>query len=124
VATVLIGSSPFTITSADVFPIGSGGANQPSTHVIQGVSAAFAGTGLIIKGRVIGSALAFTPIPYDRRNIASVASDDTVASAALTANFIIKVDSTGLDIAIDASAGGWSGGSMAIGYKILSGADA
>lgn len=123
-ATVLIGSSPFTIASADTFPIGSGGPNQPSTHVIQGVSAAFAGTGLVIKGRVIGSNLAYTNIPYDRRSLAGVAQDDTVVIAPLTGSFIIKIDSSGLDIAIDASAGGWSGGSMAIGYHIVSGADA
>lgn len=122
-ATKIITSQPFTINTGDIFPFGSGNPNQPSTCIAQGTNAAFSGTGLVLKARVSGSGLAFVPLPYSRRDLAGAASDDTTVTAPLAGDFIIKFDCSGLDFEFDNSVG-YTSGSFAIGYKILSGPDA
>lgn len=61
--------------------------------------ATLAGAAVAVQGRVLGAPdTAYKPIPYKRRALLGVASDDTVVSAALGTSFIIQIDCAGMDI--------------------------
>jgi hypothetical protein len=51
-----------------------------------------------VQGRLGGSSGTFVPIPYKRRVLNGVASDDTIVSAAITTNAIIEINATGLEV--------------------------
>ena len=108
-ATIIPTGTQFTIASADLFVLGDASDAFVGTFTLQGTAAAFVGTGLVVKGRVRDSGAAWVPIPYVRRSLAAAASDDTVVSAALAGSFLIKVDATGLEIALDNGTGYTSG---------------
>jgi hypothetical protein len=121
-ADIAVGVPAFTINSADRYIIGNGSDAMSSLFAIQGTSAAFAGTGIVVVGRVHGAnAGAWVALPYVRRDLAGTGSDDTTVIAALTNSFLIRVEASGLDVALDASAGGWSGGSMAVNVSRVEG---
>ena len=96
-------SSPVSIVSADTYIIGQGSEHSASTCLIQFTNSSFTGS-VTIKARKARSAGAFVPIPYIRRDLAGTVSDDTSVTAAITAAAMIKVDATGLQIAIDCTA--------------------
>jgi len=69
------------------------------------------GTGLTgsftVKGRLTGAHTGtngYVPIPYRRRSLGGVASDDTTVSAAITGDALIVIEADGLDIAIEVTA--------------------
>lgn len=112
-ADVQAGDVSFTINAASNYTIGDASDNVVGTLLIQGTPTSFVGTGLVIKARAHGSGQAWMPIPYVRRSLNAVASDDTVVSAVLTTSFVIKVDASGCDVSIDNSTG-YTSGSFAI----------
>ena len=91
-------------------------------EAVRGLAGGFAlyfkGTGftgsITIKARPTGSGIADNAalaIPYTRRNLGGAVSDDTVVSAALTADALVQVNCDGLDIVLDATV---SAGSMTV----------
>lgn len=121
-ADIAEGAPAFNITSADNYVLGNASDWQTSTTIVQGTLGTFTGTGLVVKGRTRGSTAPWVPIPYVRRSLIAAASDDTIVSAALATAFVIRIDSSGLDISLDASAGGWASGSMAVNVSRVEGA--
>ena len=118
-----ITSNPVPLTAVvQSLVFGNGSPFLPSTHVFQFVGASVVGLSITVKARVTNSGLAFTEIPYVRRTLAGVAQDDTPVIAALTGDFTIKVDSTGLDLMLDVTA--WTSGTGTLGYRVVAGADA
>lgn len=102
-----------TINSADNYVLPYAG-DYGGALTIEVNPAAFTGTGIVVKGRAKGSALPWLPIPYTKKHLNGVVGDDTVASVVLTAASLIQIQvSDGVEVSLDASAGGWSGGSMA-----------
>lgn len=84
---------------------------------------------IIPKGRSIqtnarrdGDNIAFQPVPYTRRNVASTVSDDTTVSAAIAATGVFKVDITGLQPSLEIDVTGAVVGAAY--WKVLEGAAA
>lgn len=97
--------SPVVLDTVGTYEFGDGGNEDVSTHVFQYVSNG--GTISLLpqfKVRDTVGAQVYTNIPYVRRTLAGTASDDTVVIAALTADFTIKVDSTGGRVALNVTA--------------------
>lgn len=93
-----------TIDTATAYVLGNGDQTAVSRWVIQGVASGWTGS-LTVKGRVFGSGAAYTAIGYINR------ATDAVATAAITASFLIEVNCSGLDIELDVTAS--SAGSVA-----------
>jgi hypothetical protein len=83
------------------FSLGNAGTNSVSTKVVR---LALGTTPMVgsfaINGRITGESGAFVPIPYKRRVLNGVASDDTIVSAAITTNAIIEINAAGLEIQV------------------------
>jgi len=104
-----------TINTADQWPLPTVG-TYGGAYCIQFESAGFAGTGIVLKARSRNSPTSFSwqPIPYTRLNVTGAASDATIASAPIATSGIIHViTADGMELMLDSSAGGWSGGAMA-----------
>lgn len=117
-------SSPFTIDAVGVYELGDGSYALPSTHIIQFVGSTFTGS-MVPQMKIRGpanDAAAYTNIPYARRTLGGVAQDDTVVIAALTADYTIKIDSSGGKIALNVTA--LSAGTGKVYWAVVAGPDA
>lgn len=114
---LLIGSLFGNIGSEDNFVLPFDG-TQAGTVAIQLRSNSFAGAGLILKSRV-GPTAPWLPCPYTKVNVNGAFSDGTVGGAVVTNDGIIQiVIADGMQLALDASAGGWASGSMDVWVRL------
>jgi hypothetical protein len=113
-----------TISTNTTTDFGDAGPGSVTTKVMQFTAstspALTPGSAYQVVGRVTGSGAAYKPIPYKRRVIAGVASDDTIVSASLAgSDAIIEVNAAGLDVGVISS--GIAAGSMQVDYADLMG---
>lgn len=83
-----------TIDATGVYPLGEAEGSRVSTWSIQIVDASFSGSVRVVGG-AISSGVAAVPIGYKNR------ATEAVATAAITTDAFIQVDSAGTDVAIE-----------------------
>lgn len=95
--------------------LGDSGDGSVTTKVLQ-----FTGTGWNVAGTIQltarrkGSSAAFVPIPYRRRYLNGAVSDDQYGSAGITADSLIEVNATGVELRLVTT--GWVAGTMAVDF--------
>lgn len=83
-----------TIDAVGVYPLGEAQGGLVGTWNIQFVDASFSGSVRVV-GRAVSSGVGAVPIGYKNR------ATEAVATAAITTDAFIQVDSAGTDVAIE-----------------------